>query len=283
MVQVHRELTGLNSSVTSDIKVVLVCDKTFQASMPHSSFVRARLGLLNKAAPPANAPYTLSNLDEVRYDLVQILPQKAQSYLLDSTDNEQLLFHPREEPLRLLTTEGLADFGGRLVWREELGGYVAQISPNTLITTSEASLEILRFYDHQMGEHLSSPVPLSRNLAGGWESKKALGGIDLVGKLLYLRFSNKKIPLMVILEQSQECLTATTNCRGFPLRSYGYALQTKDEAVVQIYITAREGRRGSRRRRVPADWPSEEPVLRELRRPQLELAQNQVRGRVHLC
>ena len=120
-----------------------------------------------------------------------------------------------------------------------------QIASANLIATSEAAVEILRFYDHQMGEHLSTPIPLFRTSAGLWESKSPIGGIELVGKLLYLRFSNKKIPFMVILEQNKECLAATTNCRGLPLRSYGYALQTKDEAVVQIYITANEGRLGS--------------------------------------
>ena len=85
-----------------------------------------------------------------------------------------------------------------------------------------------------MGEHLSSPIRITRqgHESTRFTSDESVGGSEVVGKIVYVNFNNKKLPMMAIFEQTKDCLTTSNLCFGVPLRTYGYSLLTKDRFVV---------------------------------------------------
>lgn len=232
-----RQILSIDLSVNVDIRISLSCDTTTPTDVPIAGFVKSRMGLITAANSITNAGYTTSNVNSVKYEIWNLVPNDTPSLLFANDDNKNLFFYYKTKPLLMLSTEDMKGFQGTLEWSDTLGGFVAKIN-TTLIIGDTASLEVFLFYDRVMGAKLSSPVQISRSdQTNIFVSDKIVGGPELVGKIIYLKFNNKRLPFMTIFNQSQECMTSTNLCYGVPLRTYGYALLTQDSEVVQIYIT----------------------------------------------
>lgn len=204
-VRIRLEVPQPDPSLTQDFKIKLVCDRNSNLFSPYSNFLKSRLGVLAPGVVISNPPYSLSNIDEVNYDFSQLIPKKVPQYLFNSKDNKELRFLPKEETIKLLNTEGLVEMDGKLVWSDDKRGYILNIVSGGLITGKEVTAEVLNYYDHQMGEHLSRPFRLADNGKGGWVTEEAIGDLEIVGKLIYIKYSNKKIPFMAILQQNEDC------------------------------------------------------------------------------
>lgn len=242
--RIVQEIPNLNMTHNIDFKVVVQCDKTYSAvasDTPTSIYGRSKTN--RQSSLSKNSVFSLPVLNEATYEIFQLVPNKLPSLLFLNTDNKQLFFFNKEQPLTLLASENLKDLQSSLTWSEAKGGYVFNLRTN-LVSDNSPTVRVFKFHDHNMGPHLSEEFYLEKKVENNvnvYTSKEAIGDMELVGKMIYLKYSNRKIPFVSIFSQTETCLQTSNQCFGVPLRSYGLVVLHRDTEILKIYIKQEAG------------------------------------------
>ena len=207
--QISQTITGINPSLEYDFRVFLSCDNVpLLPSQPYSILTRAKLGQLSSGV--SNSNVTLNNLHTATFDVFNYQPDTTTGLITSNWDNKVLRFISKSKPLLLLNTENITDFSGQLKWNDQSNGFLIYIQ-SSAISESQITAQAVLYNDRQMNEKLSYPITLSRvSGTNSFTSSDVIGGIEIIGHLIYIFFGNVKIPFMTIFSQSNDCMVVST-------------------------------------------------------------------------